>query len=372
MGKDFQYCSLVPSVLLIILWLDVFDHYNKKKLFFLVYLSIVNVFINKTKMKKNIQLTESELHNIIRRTLFSILSRVNYKDRNYDITDRQEIINYSSTIWSILQNSYKELGGFKSYNSKNEMAQTISLLTICVIKHRIVACAIYRDDLGGQKLNGCGTLNGSNEQKKLLRNLIRDDIDNLQKYHWVEVSYPLEKWFKEFNGNPIPSTMVAKLLHKSKIHELEDGVHYQREIGVNHEIVTKAIYGFKDENTYNKVMNNLEKYAGFTNYKSFKNHINSLPRIVEEIDYKDNNTDETIALAMEIVIQIGNLWEDGYRELSPNMMRYLKNAVDILKQYEEKNQQINGLIRTGTYYLQNMEVILCHTSIPNEIYAPAF
>ncbi len=320
----------------------------------------------KTKDKMN-NSDELLIENIVGKTIsdyFSkIFGRVNLQDGMYELTEVEQFTKYGQHIWKILQNAYKGIGGFKTYESMGDMINRISLAIICVHKKKIVACAIYRDDLGGQKLNGCGTIDGSNQNKALLRNIIKDDISNLQMYHWVEVSYPLEKWFKEENGNPIPSQMAHKLLHKakSKIKEIGDGVHYQREMGRDRIIVTKAIYGFNSESTYIKVMKELEKYTGFKEYEDFKNYANSLPRITEDLDYEDNHPDKAISLAMEIIIQIGNVWDEGLRELSPKMKEYLKTAINTLQSYEDKNQQIIGLIRNGLYYYNNMEVLQYHT-----------
>lgn len=291
-------------------------------------------------------------------------NKINLSDGVYEIEDRDKINQYSSIVWMIMQNSYSKLGGFKSYKTKEEMANIISLLTICVLRNKIVAAAIYRDDLGGQKLNGCGTIDGRRESKDMLRKAIQSDIENLQKWHWVEVSYPLEKWFKELNGNPIPSQMAARLLHKSKskITCLEDGVHYQRQLGVGEgNIVTKAIYGFKDKNTYDIVMKRLEEYTGFDSYDDFKNNINSSPRITEDIDYLSNNQNEKVSEAIEIIIQFGNLYEDGCYEVSPKMYEYLKYALDVLQNTEDKNQQILSCIRSGRQYLKSFLVLQMHT-----------
>lgn len=311
-----------------------------------------------------VSLTEADLHNIVKNAIYRMFNRIPLANGIYEITDESKLKRYSKQIWRILQNSYNTLGGFKSYSDAEEMSNRISLAVIAVSDRKIVACAIYRDDLGGQKLNGCGTLNGTSEQKSLLRSIIKEDIENFQKYHWVEVSYPLEKWFKEMNGNPIPSSLAHKLLHKSKskIIELGDGVHYKRAIGNTNEMVTKAIYGFKDETIYNRVVNNLENYCNFNIYDKFKGYVNSLPKINEDIEYIDNHPNKDVALAMEIIIQIGNVWEDGIRELTPSMKEYLIASLTILNR-TDKNKQINALIKNGNYYLNHMEVLECHNYV---------
>lgn len=83
-------------------------------------------------------------------------------------------------------------------------------------------------------------------------------------------------------------------------------------------------------------------------------HIDGLP--YDEFDYMDNNPDKETALAMEVIIQIGNSWDDGVRELTPDMRNYLRTALTILKTCENKTPQINELIKNGGYYLNTMEV----------------
>ena len=309
-------------------------------------------------MKKYI-ITEKDLKSIVHDVLHRIRNKTNLKDGIYEISDEAQLKQYSNIIWQILQNSYKELGGFKSYDSIDEMLGLISLATICVRNGKIVACAIYRGDLGGQKLNGCGTIDGSEQNKSILRAAIKDDIDNLKKYHWVEVSYPLEKWFKELGGNPIPVVIAHKLLHKSKgkIEDLGDGVHYRREMGKDKLMVTKAIYGFQSEAVYQTVMKNIEKLSGFEKYEDYKQHINTLPKINENIDFSMNHENKTVALSMEVIIQIGNLWEDGITEITPQMRNYLVSALKVLQKYNPKNPQINALIKNGLYYINNMDVL---------------
>lgn len=315
-------------------------------------------------MNKKIRLTEAQLRDIISRSFYKITGYVGLEDGIYDIEDRNEIIKYANIVWEIMNKSYASIGGFRSYQSKDDLANLVSLLTICVSNHKIVAVATYRDDLGGQKLNACGTIDGSKEHKDLLKQVIKSDIENLEKYHWVEVSQPIEEWFKELGGNPIPSAMASNLLHKSKnkIELLDDNVHYKRAIGNNpQEIVTKAIYGFKDLHTYDKVMQKLEEYTGFEHYDDFKKSVNHLPKINEDIDYLSNHPDAKISIAMEVIIQFANLYEDGIYEVSPNMYNYLKSSVEYLKCIDCKDKQVVSCLRTGNHFLKIFSIIEMHT-----------
>lgn len=199
----------------------------------------------------------------------------------------------------------------------------------------------------------------------------KNDMENSEKYHWVEVCPPLGRWFKEEGGNPIPSKLAPSLLHipKNKITKAGDGVHYTRQIGVDGYVATKAIYGFNGISTYNKVISRLEEYAGFKNSDDFKTQINSLPELREELDYSENHPNKPIAIAMEVVIQIGNLWEDGCREITPRMREYLYQVLQTLKSCKTKPGQINSLIKNGTYYYRYMDELRIH-SLDNVLFYP--
>lgn len=300
-------------------------------------------------MKKNAVI---HLYKIISEAFCKIMRKVPLKDGLYEFVDSSDICKYSKYIWEILQESSKPLGGFKGYNSIGEMCSRVSLVVVAVAKNKIVACAVYRDDFDGRKLIGCGTLNGYDYQKELLRSIIKDDIDNLHKIHWMEVSCPLEKWLMESDGKPIPSGIAYKLLHeaKSKLIILEDGVHYQRKTEQNNMMVTKAIYAFEDKIVFQHVAECLEKYSGFK-------------------AYCDSSKDKENIAAREMIVLISNAWDDGFRELTPRMKTYLKNAISILGNNEDN--QVLSLIRNGEYLLQNMDVLEYHDYC-NCILIPAF
>lgn len=183
-----------------------------------------------------------------------------------------------------------------------------------------------------------------------------------EEYYWVEISKPLEKWFREENGRPISSEMAHRLLRKGKkeIQELGDGVHYEQEMGEDKVPVAKCIYEFSSECTYKNALKKLEEDTGFKSLEGLQPQENALPVMSEELDYEDNHPDKVISTAMETIIQIGNAWDDGLRELSPNMKAYLKAALDTLQACDDKNQQIRALIRNGSYYDENMVVLECH------------
>lgn len=77
----------------------------------------------------------------------------------------------------------------------------------------------------------------------------------------------------------------------------------------------------------------------------------------DDFDYHDNHPNEMIAISMEIIIQIGNSWDDGARTIVPDMKQHLFTAISRLEEFDDKTSQINSLIRNGKYYLNNMKVV---------------
>lgn len=77
----------------------------------------------------------------------------------------------------------------------------------------------------------------------------------------------------------------------------------------------------------------------------------------EEIESLSNHPNKEVSIAMEIIIQFGNLYEDGIYDISPRMYDYLKLALQTLQNKQEKNRQIESLIRVGTQYLKTFNVL---------------
>lgn len=291
------------------------------------------------------------------------ISKKNYielEDNLYEFADKNEIKKYSDIIWYILQFSYKKIGGFFSFYSKENMEQRISKLVVYIKNKKIICCAIYRSDNGGYKLVGCGTLAGMKYQKEYLKDVIKNDINNVFLFHWCEVSKPLEYYFREYNGNPVPSKFAYRMLHKRESEIIPvDIVHYKRLL--NHDYHIKCIYGFNSQKNYNKLMSTLEEYCEFKSYDEFKNYVNNgLPDLLEGLAYQDNDNNDNVALAMETIIQIDNFTsESGFDMITPHMKQYIESAIDILEN-NKKSGYIETLIDIGKQILK-LDIIELHT-----------
>ena len=318
------------------------------------------------------KISETKLKEMVKKTIKETL---NNAKKYREITDKGEISCYADEIWDILEYSYQDLGGFQSYPDKEQMVERTSKASIIIENGEITTCAIYHSIYGGYKMVGCGTVDGTPEHKQDLREIIKEDIKNIEKYHWSEISYPLERLFKEEGGNPIPSKLAPSLLHKGvgQFQFLDDKVHYKRFIGISQTIATKCIYGFKDEKVFDKVVNNIENLTGFDTYEDFKNHVNKQPRILQEVEYQENHPDLETAYAIEMIIQFSGMYDEGQmREITENMFYFLKTAVNILKEKDQTDKQVSQYLKEGLYLMERYEILTSHEACVDTLYLPAF
>lgn len=87
-------------------------------------------------------------------------------------------------------------------------------------------------------------------------------------------------------------------------------------------------------------------------YEEFERCAISLFEITEDIDYLGNHPDRRIATAMEVVIQISNIYEDGCHKISREMYSSLDTAVTILGQAGTLDKKVNSLYEKGCAYLR--------------------
>lgn len=74
-----------------------------------------------------------------------------------------------------------------------------------------------------------------------------------------------------------------------------------------------------------------------------------------ETHYLDNHPNKRIALAMEVIIQVANLYEEGVYEISPRMYGRLEKAVSILGKYSTQDNVAESFHHKGVRYLSIFE-----------------
>lgn len=144
----------------------------------------------------------------------------------------KDMSKYIDEVWSILEYSYKEIGGTSLIAAdKRELMETSDMWKMVRRNGKIVAVQIYTFKRGGRKAIACGT-NGSIEGKQGLYDIIKEDIKLYDRNAWVEVSGKMEFINIKFGAHPIPAKIAQEILHDKIFTSIdEDGFHYTRLIG---------------------------------------------------------------------------------------------------------------------------------------------
>ena len=217
-------------------------------------------------------------------------------ERYITLTDNINMNKYIDVVWDMLQAAYKDIGGFLTAKSKNELIKKSSLWKLVRKNNKIVAVAIYTSKHGGRKLIAAAA-DGTSIGKDALYSIIREDIKMMaQRQAWAEVSGKMEYLYNKFGGVVVPSKYVQDILRGKEISNQKSDGHYSRYIkGTPHE---KIIFGWIDPDIKNKVDSRLnESYIDIDKMYSEnkfinKNNINNklLMDLFDESDRIMSNT----------------------------------------------------------------------------------
>lgn len=181
--------------------------------------------------------------------------------------------------------------------------------------------------------------------KLALQQIIQDGIIRFDVHYWAEVSDAIEHYFKKYNGFPMPNSLASEILNISteKVKLLNDGVHYERPIGLNGIIYRKMIFGIKNDNIFKKVLESIENYADFM-------------KTVNNV-----NESKNIYTVKQCIFIIENIYraheEDGFNEMPESWRKELVKCIDILKIQKNKTETISDYIKYGEYLLEEMPIL---------------
>lgn len=277
------------------------------------------------------------------------LSFNNDNDINVEFIERNKILPIIDIIWDILSSSYENIGGLKTYKSKNQFAKIVKYAKIAYYNGEIVACATYRKMEDSFKMVAIGC-NQEEIGKRGLQSIIKDDILKVNYHFWAEVSGAIEHYFKKYNGYPMPNILASKILQISEESirlSSNDLVHYERLIA--DEWYEKMIFGIKSEEVFQAALKAVDDYSKFM-------------RDVNQIKEDTNNgLKYTLKQAMYIVENIYRAHEeDGFNELVPSWYEALCEAKRTLVQ-SEKTQTIEDYIEYCDYLFDTMPILKLHT-----------
>lgn len=178
-------------------------------------------------------------------------------ERFITVTNNNDMSRYIDIVWDMLQDAYKDIGGFLTAKTKLELIKKSSLWKLVRRNNKIVAVAIYTSKKAGRKLIAVacdGTIDGKNA----LYSIIKEDIKMMnQRQAWAEVSGKMEHLYNKFGGIIVPSKYIQDILSDKEIFNRKDDGHYSRNIkGEPHE---KIIYGWIDPEIKQKVDSRLNE-----------------------------------------------------------------------------------------------------------------
>lgn len=284
----------------------------------------------------------------------------------YVTNDIKFISKYAAEMFKLIVKSYAKHGSNISIHTVDDITQKSSIAKLVFNDDgKIIALALYRDDLGGHKRFASATNKNDSRYREAAEAIVQNDIEPYDNWFWVEASDKIEEFFKKHNGNPIPNHLVYKFLRKPKKDILklhDDGVHYDRMISSNDSVpATKMMFGFKSKEAVNVVMQRID------NYDQFKINVNeSLNDLFED---EDNATEETKSFeAASIFIQeLSEKHDDGFNEMLPSWRDQLKMAIARILKEKKTHKHTTGStsyieanLNTAKYLIQHMPLLKVH------------
>ena len=261
--------------------------------------------------------------------------------------NRDDFYKYKEDVWNMLTLSYEKVkGGLKSYKSYKDFKDRHHALKL-VEYPDLIACATYRhifyNNIDTLKMVAIGC-DQTDEGKKGLKLIVRDDIKSEGYIFWAEASGAIEHYFEEFGGYKIANCYAKEILGKEDIELDDDGFHYKRRIGKEEEdIYTKIIYGFKDKETFERINKHIDWVE--------------LPK-VKFTEKSDKDIATQLTLAYDIIEAVYSANEDsGVYELFPNWYDYLLKARQTLEKYENNLKRRDYFIEEIDFLLDTMPVI---------------
>ena len=233
------------------------------------------------------------------------------------LRNNTEMMSYMDEVWDMLQEAYKDIGGFLTAKTQGDLIRKSSLWKLVTRPHKgVVAVAVYTSKNGGRKLIAVAT-NGTREGKDALFSIIKEDIKMMdQRQAWAEVSSAMEHLYNKFGGVVVPSKYVQDILRDKEIIDHEDDGHYSREIaGEKHR---KIIYGWIDPEIKHEVDSRLNESYRVIDRREMENEYIS-----------DEITDRDVRRLFDESGKILSHYYDNLRPLRDKDFMRLKNLQKI-------------------------------------------
>lgn len=301
-------------------------------------------------------MTEGDLHKVVKNSVIKVLSGQEHGDLsintnpnlNVVFIEKKDIMPISESLWQMFVSSYENIGGLKTYRSKEDFLRKVKYAKVVYNNSEVVACATYRNMEGSYKMVAIGC-NQEEIGKEGIQAIIKDDIEKFDYHFWAEVSGAIEHYLRKYNGYPMPNILAPEILSiSSELIRLSenDNVHYERQI--SNEWFEKMIYGAKSKEVYEAAIAAVEDYSKF---------MKDVNKITENINMGNRYS---VKQAMYIVENIYRAHEeDGFNELIPSWYEALIKSMEVLKAAEQ-TQTVIDYIEYCNYLLETMPVLQLH------------
>lgn len=160
-----------------------------------------------------------------------------------NITFAHEKLFIVDDVFTILQDTYKNIIGGLHFKNKNELINNTDLWKVIYLEENIVGIVIYKAKKG-LKMVALGISSFlCAKSKSLIKNMLIYIFKLTFSNTWMEVSEGLEEFIIKNGGKQffVKNTLAAKLTGKTILSLDSDGYHYLRE--VNGIMKTKVIVG---------------------------------------------------------------------------------------------------------------------------------
>lgn len=272
----------------------------------------------------------------ISRIITTELSKDDIVISSYDMdesNDNAYIRKNINDIWNLLQEAYKD--DFRGFGSRNDLKRKASLVRLATYNNELIAVSTYNTYLGGNKCVGIGATRKDKFLHSLgkisVENILRTDLELPENWFWFEASGAIEKICDGFNAIKIPAEYVHLFIKKSFV--ILDDYHYITKIGGIEE--QKCIFGFKDQKTYNIVMNKI-----FNDYNNMIESDEENKEISETVKYRLYDSEEE--QVKSILDRFISMYYDDHifyapQHLIDKLNIYIKKMETIIKENKSKN-----------------------------------
>lgn len=304
-------------------------------------------------------INNNRLREIIREVINKEISAYDIREfsKEKDSSSWQYVEEHKNEIWDFINKGYQEAGyeKFCGCDNARSLFKNANLIKIAFCNEEWVAICVYTGYRGGYKCVGITATTNSNLRSvgiEAVKEMIKLNVTQYDEFYWTECSGSIEHLYEKYNGIKIPNEYVTSILQKP-VTLLNDGFHYER--FVKGDTQQKIIYGFNDQETFDRVKREHTEYINQCIQLILNSQIN------EDVEKPSFGRLSKVQCSVAIINFFVDLrWEEECYDLSSESLdiliknvKYLKSVVNQLPQ----NQQIQQAIENGEDLINTTSVM---------------